>query len=78
MTIRRSLVHPLQSKHDPSVGRNSRCLSVWECHTQKPRLVEPSSHPQTHPSKGDQHQDVGGTEMTQPPESLMVVVVFVS
>lgn len=41
---------------------------MWECPILKPRLVGPSSCPQTHPPKGDQHQSVGGTEMIQPPE----------
>lgn len=65
VTTERSQVHTLQSKHDPSVGGNSRRLSVWVCQTQKPRLIEPSSCPPTHLPKGDQHQSVGGTAMTQ-------------
>lgn len=76
VTTERSQVHALQSKHDPSVGGNSRCLGVWVCQTQKPRLMEPSSCPPTHLPKGDQHQSVGGTEMTQSPWSLIAAVVF--
>lgn len=76
MTTERSQVHALQSKHDPSVGGNSRSLSVWECQTQKPRLVEPSSWPPAHLPREDQHQRVGGTEMTQSPGSLTAVVVL--
>lgn len=45
MITERSQVHALQSKHNPTVGGNSRFLSVWACQTQKPRLVEPSSVP---------------------------------
>ena len=50
MTTERSQVHAMQSKHNPIVGGNSRCLSVWACHTQKLRLLEPSSVPQGAPA----------------------------
>lgn len=50
MTTERSQVHAMQSKHNTTVGGNSRCLSVWACHTQKLRLLEPSSVPQGAPA----------------------------
>lgn len=50
MITERSQVHAMQSEHNPIVGGNSRCLSVWACHTQKLRLLEPSSVPQGAPA----------------------------
>ena len=49
MTTERSQVHAMQSKHNTTVGGNSRRLSVWACHTQL-RLLEPSSVPQGAPA----------------------------
>lgn len=59
----RSPEHPLQNNRDPSVGGNSGCLSVWESHTLKPRLAEPSSCPQaTSPTRPQDGTGVGETE----------------
>lgn len=59
----RSPEHPLQNNRDPSVGGNSGYLSVWESHTLKLRLAEPSSCPQaTSPTRPQDGIAVGETE----------------
>jgi len=61
----RSPEHPLQNNRDPSVGGNSRCLSVWESHTLKLEMAEPSRCPQaTSPTRPQEDSTwVGEIEM---------------